>query len=55
LSSKNGAEVDFLAVDADPTAGSYGDGFIVEGILHVRQSLILAARGPIEVAGALHV
>ena len=41
LAGKDLTEIDLLAVEADAAARGHGDGFVVEGIIEVRQPLIL--------------
>ena len=55
LPGKDLAEVDFLAAETDaPTAGHH-DGFIVEGIVDVRQSGVGARGRLVDLRGKFHV
>ena len=55
LAGEHLAEIDFLPIEADATAGRDGDDLVVERIVEVRQAPILPWRGPIALRWTLHV
>jgi hypothetical protein len=55
LAGKDLAEVNLFVAETDAATASDHDGFVVKGIVDVRQSLIGASRGLIDLGGALHV
>ena len=48
LAGKDLTEVDFLGAQTDSAATGYHDGFVVEGVVDVGQSLIEASGGLID-------
>jgi hypothetical protein len=55
LAGKDLAEINFLATQTDAPATSDHDGFIVEGIVDVRQACVGAAGRLVNLRGTLHV
>jgi hypothetical protein len=55
LPRKDGAEIDFFAVEADPSAVGDVDGLVVKRIIKFRQAAILADGGSIDFRRAPHV
>ena len=40
LAGEDGTEVDLLAIEADAAACGYGDGFVVEWVIDIRQASV---------------
>jgi hypothetical protein len=55
LACKDRTEINFLATETDPAAIGDDDDFVVERIIDIRQSLVGASRGLIDLGRALHV